>query len=117
MRRLYAIEKRIWGKPPATRQAVRSTESAPLVNRFGVWCGEQRSRVSPRSRLGKKLTYIANQWNGLLVFLNDGRVEIDSKFVENRIRPEKLTLKDALFADQRAPPPGGASLRSSKPAR
>ena len=68
---LYAIEKTIRGKPPAMRQAVRWTESAPLVNRFGVWLDEQRSRVSPRSRLGEKLTYIANQWDGLLVFLYD----------------------------------------------
>ena len=59
---LYAIEKKIRGQPPATRQAVRWTESAPLVNRFGVWLDEQRSRVSARSRLGKKLTRIANQW-------------------------------------------------------
>ena len=95
---LYAIEKKIRGKPPATRQAVRWTESAPLVNRFGVWLDEQRSRVSPRSRLGEKLTYIANQWDGLLVFLHDGRVEMDTNFVENRIRPVKLTAKNALFA-------------------
>ena len=96
--RLYAIEKRIRGEAPATRQAVRWTESAPLVNAFGVWLDEQRSRVSPRSRLGEKLTYIANQWDGLLTFLHDGRVEIDSNFVENRIRPLKLTAKNALFA-------------------
>ena len=95
---LYAIEKKIRGKAPATRQAVRWTESAPLVNRFGVWLDEQRSRVSPRSRLGEKLTYIANQWDGLLVFLHDGRVEMDTNFVENRIRPVKLTAKNALFA-------------------
>ena len=95
---LYAVEKKIRGKPPATRQAVRWTESAPLVNRFGVWLDEQRSRVSPRSRLGEKLTYIANQWEGLLVFLYDGRVEMDTNFVENRIRPVKLTAKNALFA-------------------
>ena len=96
--RLYAIEERIRGEPAATRQAIRWTESAPLVNAFGVWLDEQRSRVSPRSRLGEKLTYIANQWDGLLVFLYDGRVEIDSNFVENRIRPLKLTAKNALFA-------------------
>ena len=95
---LYAIEKKIRGKPPATRQAIRWDESAPIMNAFGVWLDEQRSRVSPRSRLGEKLTYIANQWDGLLVFLNDGRVEIDSNFVENRIRPVKLTAKNALFA-------------------
>ena len=96
--RLYAIEKKIRGKPPATRQAIRWTESAPIVNAFGVWLDEQRSRVSPRSRLGEKLAYIANQWDGLLVFLYDGRVEIDSNFVENLIRPVKLTAKNALFA-------------------
>ena len=95
---LYAIEDRIRGEPPATRQAIRWTESAPLVNAFGVWLDEQRSRVSPRSRLGEKLTYIANQWDRMLVFLYDGRVEMDSNFVENRIRPVKLTAKNALFA-------------------
>ena len=94
----YKIEDRIRGEDPATRQFVRWTETAPLVNAFGVWLDEQRSRVSPRSRLGEKLTYIANRWDGLLVFLHDGRVEIDSNFVENRIRPLKLTAKNALFA-------------------
>ena len=95
---LYAIEKKIRGEPPATRQFVRWTESAPLVNAFGLWLAEQRSLVSPKSRLGEKLSYIANQWDGLLVFLHDGRVEMDSNFVENRIRPIKLTAKNALFA-------------------
>ena len=95
---LYKFEAKIRGESPATRQFVRWTESAPLVNAFGVWLDEQRSRVSPRSRLGEKLTYIANQWDGLLVFLYDGRVEMDSNFVENRIRPIKLTAKNALFA-------------------
>ena len=89
---LYAIEKKIRGKAPATRQAVRWTESAPLVNRSGVWLDEQRSR------LGEKLTYIANQWDGLLVFLHDGCVERETNFVENRIRPVKLTVKNVLFA-------------------
>ena len=95
---LYRIEDRIRGEKPATRQFVRWTESAPLVNAFGVWLDEQRSRVSRRSRLGEKLTYIANQWDRMLVFLYDGRVEMDSNFVENRIRPVKLTAKNALFA-------------------
>ncbi len=34
----------------------------------------------------------------MLAFLNDGRVEMDSNFVENRICPLKLTAKSALFA-------------------
>ena len=47
--------------------------------------------------LGRDLAE-ANQWGGLLVFLHDGRVEMDNKFVENRIRPIKPTAKNALFA-------------------
>ena len=110
--RLYAIEKKIRGKPPATRHAIRWTESAPLVNAFGVWLDEQRSRVSPRSRLGEKPTYIANQGDGLLVFLYDGRVEIDSNFVENLIRPVKLTAKNALFAGHDEGAAGGGPIAS-----
>ena len=115
---LYKIEDKIRGESPATRQFVRWTESAPLVNAFGVWLDEQRSRVSPRSRLGEKLTYIANQWDGLLVFLYDGRVEMDTNFVENRIRPIKLTQKTRCSpAMTKGPARGGVSPRSSRPAR
>ena len=34
----------------------------------------------------------------MLALLHDGRVEMDSNFVESRIRPIKLTAKNALFA-------------------
>ena len=54
--------------------------------------------MSPRSLLGEKLAYFANHWDGLLVFLHDGRVEMGTNFVENRIRPLKLTKKNSLFA-------------------
>ena len=115
---LYKVEAKIRGESPATRQFVRWTESAPLVNAFGVWLDEQRSRVSPRSRLGEKLTYIANQRDGLLVFLYDGRVEMDSNFVENRIRPIKLTARTRCSpAMTRTLAPGAVSARSSRRAR
>ena len=32
------------------------------------------------------------------MFVYDGRVEMDNNFVENRIRPIKLTANNALFA-------------------
>lgn len=65
---------------------------------FGVWPHQQRACVSAKSRLGEALAYIARYWDGLRVFLQDGRVELDSKAVENRIRPLALTRKNALFA-------------------
>ncbi|MFN3792999.1 IS66 family transposase [Massilia sp.] len=95
---LYEIETEIRGQPAAQRLAVRQTRSAPLVEAFGTWLRKKRGRVSARSRLGEKLAYIANHWDGLRLFLADGRIEIDSNAVENRIRPVALTRKNALFA-------------------
>jgi hypothetical protein len=54
--------------------------------------------VRTKSRLGLKLTYIANHWEGLKVFLRDGRVEMDSNPVEDGIRPTALRRKHHLFA-------------------
>jgi hypothetical protein len=47
--------------------------------------------------LGRPL-YIAKYWDGLILFLSDGRIEIDNNTVERAIRPIALNRKNALFA-------------------
>ncbi len=95
---LYRIEADIRGMGSGQRLSARQARSAPLVAEFGDWLQAQRLRVSAKSRLGEKLTYIHRQWGGLQTFLHDGRVEIDSNAVENLICPIALTRKNALFA-------------------
>ncbi|WP_419741181.1 IS66 family transposase [Ruegeria sp.] len=102
----YAIETEIRGLPPEQRLSARQTQTAPLVAEFGTWLQEQRLQVSKKSRLGEKLNYIHKHWDGLQVFLSDGRVEIDSNNVENLQRPIALGRKNALFAGHDE---GGAS--------
>lgn len=58
----------------------------------------QRIRISTKSHLGEKLAYIHRHWDGLQIFLADGRVEMDTNPVENTIRPITLNRKNALFA-------------------
>ena len=94
----YRIEAEIRGMGPGQRLSARQARTAPLVAAFGEWLQAQRLRISAKSRLGEKLTYIHRQWDGLQTFLSDGRVEIDSNAVENLIRPIALTRKNALFA-------------------
>jgi len=94
----YAVEADIRGISPGQRLSARQTRTAPLVAAFGKWLQTQRCKVSAKSRLGEKLAYIHNQWDGLQTFLTDGRVEIDSNRVENLIRPIALNRKNALFA-------------------
>lgn len=94
----YVIEKDIRGCAPGQRLSARQTRSAHLVAAFAEWLQEQRLCVSAKSRLGEKLAYIHNHWDGLQTFLTDGRVEIDSNNVENLVRPITLNRKNALFA-------------------
>lgn len=77
---------------------VRQVRTAPLVADFQDWLTSARARVSSKSRLGEKLAYIHRHWDGLLTFLTDGRVEIDSNAVENLVRPIAINRKNALFA-------------------
>ena len=95
---LYRIEAELKGRSPEERHAARQVRSRPIVEAFRTWLDAQRARVSPKSRIGEKLGYFANHWAGLCVFLDDGRVEIDSNAVENTIRPLALNRKNALFA-------------------
>jgi hypothetical protein len=65
---------------------------------FEIWLKVQRSRISAKSRLGEKLSYIAKYMGSPKLFLDDGSVEMDSNIVERAIRPIALNRKNALFA-------------------
>lgn len=103
---LYAIEKDIRGQSPQDRHAVRQARSRPIVDALQDWIGAQRARLSRKSPMGTALAYMANHWAGLCVFLDDGRVEMDTNPVENLIRPLTLNRKNALFCGHDE---GGAS--------
>ena len=95
---LYAIEKEIRGTDAATRQRARNERSRPLVVELGRFLREQATRLSSGSEMGKAIAYLLNHWDGLTLFLDDGRIEMDTNPVENQIRPLTLTRKNALFA-------------------
>ncbi|ARO23014.1 IS66 family insertion sequence transposase domain-containing protein [Rhizobium sp. TAL182] len=63
-----------------------------------TWLTQQRARVADKSPLGEALSYIAKYWDGLCIFLTDGRIEVDNNSVERSIRPIALNRKNVLFA-------------------
>ena len=95
---LYAIEAEIRGRGAEARRVVRRARSKPLVEAFGAWLCVQKERLSGSSQMGEAVRYILKSWEPLCVFLDDGRVEIDSNRIENLVRPHALTRKNALFA-------------------
>ena len=95
---LYRIEKDLRGQTADQRHAMRQDRSKPIIDAFGIWLAQSRARVSAKSPTGEALKYIAKYWDGLCLFLSDGRIEIDSNTVERTIRPIALNRKNALFA-------------------
>jgi len=96
--RLYEIEAEIRGHGAELRKAVRQEKARPLVEALKAWCQAKLSEVSGKSMIADAIRYALNQWDGLVRFLDDGRIEIDSNAVERSMRPIALNRKNALFA-------------------
>ena len=80
------------------RRAARQERSRPLVEALHAWLEVQLTRVSGKSGLAEAIRYALRHWDGLVVHLDDGRVEMDTNAVERAIRPIALGRKNALFA-------------------
>ena len=96
--RLYEIEGDIRGQPPDLRRAVRQLRSRPMVEALHVWLQEHLPRVPGWSDLAKAMRYALRHWDGLILYLDDGRLEMDTNVVERAIRPVTITRKNSLFA-------------------
>jgi hypothetical protein len=95
---LYQIEKSVRGKEAAVRLAARREHSAPIIAALKPWLEAQLSRIPQKSQLAEDIRYTLAHWPGLIRFLDDGMLELDTNPVENQIRPIALTRKNALFA-------------------
>jgi hypothetical protein len=95
---LYQIEKVVRGKLPADRLAARREHATPIIAALKPWLEVQLSRIPQKSQLAEDIRYTLAHWPGLIRFLKDGTLELDTNPVENQIRPIALTRKNALFA-------------------
>ena len=120
---VYRIEADIKGQPADARLAARIERTKPKLEAFESWLAQSRAQVSAKSRpslgqvsakspTGEALKYIAKYWQGLNLFLTDGRIEIDNNPVERTIRPIALNRKNALFAGHEAGAQNWAMLAS-----
>jgi transposase len=96
---LYRIEQE--GKKssltPGQIHALRQEQSKPILDDFKEWL-DKKAQVTPKGLLGKAVFYTLNQWNRLIGYLDDGRLDIDNNLTENAIRPFVLGRKNWLFS-------------------
>jgi hypothetical protein len=108
---LFGIERTIRGQSREQRRAVRLAQTTPRIDDLRAWLEALRAKVSGGSRIARTIHYALKHWAGLTVFINDGRVEIDSIVVERAIRPIALNRKNAFIRRLR---PGRLPLRRDR---
>ena len=80
------------------RRGWRRGERASITVAQSLFVGARTPRISGKSKLAEAIRYARSRRAALLLFLDDGRVEIDSNIVERAIRPQAITGKNSLFA-------------------
>jgi hypothetical protein len=79
---IYTIEAQIKGKSAQERQSVRDRHSRPLVAALKGWLERELCRIPGRGRLAEAIRYSLSRWDALSLFVDDGRVELDTNPVE-----------------------------------
>ncbi|MGO8670945.1 MAG: IS66 family transposase [Capsulimonadaceae bacterium] len=106
---LFRIERELQDATSEQRFAARQERSKPIIDRCKKWLDRQAIQVLPKSTLGKAIAYCLNQWPKLIVFLQDGRLEIDNNRAERSIKPFVIGRKNWLFANT----PNGAKASAA----
>ena len=84
---------------PKERFEQRLKQSKPVLDAFLSWLKIQEQKVLPKSGMGKAVTYCLNQWDKLIAFLEDGRLEIDNNRSERSIKSVVIGRKAWLFSN------------------
>jgi transposase len=98
IRKLYRVEKQARKLTPEARHDHRQRHARPILDELRSWLDESLPQVPPTSATGKALNYLHNEWDKLIRYLDDGRLEIDNNGAENAIRPFVLGRKNWLFS-------------------
>jgi transposase len=97
-KKLYDIEEKLRGKPPAEKLAVRRTESRIVYDALIVWCEAHKKNEPPTSKLAVATRYLTKHQIALTEFLDDGTLPIDNGIVERLHRKPAQGRRAYLFA-------------------
>ncbi|MCO7128373.1 IS66 family transposase [Sporolactobacillus shoreicorticis] len=81
------------------RYQTRLNQSQPITEAFSTWLQKQAPKVLPKSALGLAIKYCRVQWDKLVAFLQDGRLELDNNRAERSIKPFVMGRKNWLFSN------------------
>jgi transposase len=100
IQKLYRIEQKARKQKlnPEQRYRLRQKQAQPVLDEIRKWLDESLPLIPGSSVTGKALAYLNNEWDKLIAYLQDGRLEIDNNGAENAIRPFVIGRKNWLFS-------------------
>ena len=94
---LFALEEKWHDLDPDERKKKRAEFSKPILDELYNWAFHLNA--STKSLLGKAAHYVRSQWEWLVGYLEDGRLEISNNRAERSIKPFVMSRKNFLFAN------------------
>ena len=77
----------------------RQEKEKDMLDRIRKYIDENKDAYPPKSKPGIAITYIENCWKSLLVYLEDGRLELTNNLGERTVKPFVMGRKAWLFAN------------------
>jgi transposase len=97
--KLFAIERAstLAGDDAGQRRARRLEHSRPVLDELRAWLDDKRATIPPKTAFGRGLGYLHRQWHRLLLFLEDGNIELTNNRRERELRRLVLGRRNWLF--------------------
>ena len=100
--KLYDLDDESKKLDLAEKQKHRIENHKPAWDEFKAWVDINIKKVPPKSKLGKALNYFTNEYEYLIGYLKDPRLEMDNGFVERIIRKFAIGRNNWMFSDTEA---------------
>ena len=97
--KLFSIERDLKEVSNQERYETRLERSQPVLDAFSKWLDEQSQNVLLKTAFGQAIKYCLNQWKKLIVFMEDGRLELDNNRAERSIKPFVIGRKNWMFSN------------------
>ena len=96
---LFEIEREIANLSEDEKLKIRKEKSEPVLKKFYEWVYSTSQKYITNKKLKEALTYVINQKESLIKFLDDGKIPLTNSRAERAIRPFAVHRKNWLFAD------------------
>lgn len=98
-KQIYDLEAEIKEKSPEERYRIRLERASPVFEEMKAWVTKTKGKVPEKSKIGKAFAYFESEYEYLIGYLKDGRLEPDNGFTERAIRKFAIGRNNWMFSD------------------